>query len=68
MSSTLSIIAVLSIVVFLAGIAFGMLALFIISIHRTRRTPLSGIHNEHPGSVSRRVLTGGRTTRRAADE
>jgi len=63
-----SILAVLSIVVFLGGAACGMLVLFIISIHRTRRAPLSGTHAEHAGAVSRRVLTGGRVTRRWDDE
>lgn len=46
MCSALSIIALLSIVVFLAGAASGMLVLLIISIHRTRRAPLSGIRDE----------------------
>lgn len=68
MSPALSIIAVLSIIVFMGGAAFGMLTLFIVSIHRTRRAPLSGIHNEHPGSISRCVLTGGRTSRREPGE
>jgi hypothetical protein len=64
MCSPLSIIAVMSIVVLLAGAALGMLVLLIISIHRTSRTPLSGTHDEHAGSISRRVLTGGRVTRK----
>jgi hypothetical protein len=64
MSPELSIIAVLSIVVFVGGAASGILVLVIISIHRTRRAPLSGIHNEGAGSISRRVLTGGRVTRK----
>jgi hypothetical protein len=68
MCSALSIIAVLSIVVFLGGAAFGMLTLFIISIHRTSRAPLSDIHGEHAGSVSRHVLTGGRVNRKGHGE
>jgi len=59
-----SIITVLSIVVFLGGAAIGILVLVIISIHRTRRTPLSGTRNDDAGSISRRVLTGGRATRK----
>jgi hypothetical protein len=77
MISALSIVAVFTIVVFLTGCAFGvflggaafgMLTLFIISIHRTSRAPLSDIHGEHAGSVSRHVLTGGRVTREESSE
>ena len=68
MISMPSIIAAFAIVVFIGGAACGMLVLFIISIHRTRRAPLSGTHSEHAGSVSRRVLTGGRVTRKWDDE
>jgi hypothetical protein len=59
-----SLIAAITIVVFLGGAAFGMLALVIISIHRTSRGPLSATLGEHPGSISRRLLTGGRTNRK----
>jgi hypothetical protein len=68
MCSAISIIATLSIVVFLGGAAFGMFLLFIISIHRTSRAPLSDIHGERGGSVSRHVLTGGRVTRKESSE
>ena len=51
-------IVVLSGVAFLIGIVFGMLILFVISIHRTSRSPLSEIDSDCPGSISRRVLTG----------
>lgn len=61
MTSALSIIGVLSIVAFLGGVAFGLLLLFIISIHRTRHAPLSKIHGQRAGSLSRRVLIGVRT-------
>lgn len=60
MISALSIIAVFTIVVFLGGAAFGALVISIVSIHRTSRAPLSEIHGEQPGSISRRMLTGGR--------
>jgi hypothetical protein len=68
MCSALSVIATLSIVAFLGGAAFGMFVLFIISIHRTSRAPLSDIHGEHAGSVSRHVLTGGRVNRKGPGE
>lgn len=68
MSSALFIIAVLSIVVFLGGAAFGMFVLFVISIHRTDRAPLSDTHNERAGSISRRLLTGVRITRKESGE
>jgi hypothetical protein len=64
MCPPVSVIAVLSTVVFLGGAALGMLVLVIISIHRTSRAPLSEIHATRGGSVSRRVLTGGRVTRK----
>jgi hypothetical protein len=63
-----SIIAVLSIVAVLGITALGVLLILIISIHRTSRAPLSGTHDEHAGSISRRVLTGGRVTRGEAGE
>jgi hypothetical protein len=46
----------LSIIVFLAGAAFGTLVLFIISIHRASHARLSEAHGER-GSISRSVLT-----------
>jgi hypothetical protein len=58
MISALSLIAVFTIVVFLAGTAFGVLLVFIISIHRTSRAPLSESHGRRAGAISRRVLTG----------
>jgi hypothetical protein len=61
-------IVVLSGVAFLIGIVFGMLILFVISIHRTSRTPLSEIDSDCPGSISRRVLTGVRVNREESGE
>lgn len=58
MTSALSLIALLAIVAFLAGAAFGGLLLIVISIHRTSRVPLSESHCQRAGSVSRRVLAG----------
>jgi len=58
MTSVLSLAALLAIVVFLAGAAFGALVVFVISIHRTSRAPLSGSHGQRAGSLSRRLLTG----------
>ncbi len=68
MTLALSTIAVLSIAVFLAGAVIGMLVLFIISIHRTSRSPLSEIDSDCPGSISRRVLTGVRVNREESGE
>ena len=58
MTLPFSLIAVLFMAAFLAGAALGMLMLFIISIHRTSRSPLSEIDSDCPGSISRRVLMG----------
>ncbi len=58
MTSALPLIAVLAIVVFLAGTAIGALLVFIISIHRTSRAPLSESHGQRAGKISRRLLTG----------
>jgi hypothetical protein len=62
MVSALSVIVIVSVIVFLGGVAFGMLVLFIVSIHRTSHGTLSEVHGEHAGSISRRVLTRGRVT------
>jgi hypothetical protein len=61
-------IVVLSGVAFLIGIVFGMLMLFVISIHRTSRSPLSEIESDCPGFISRRVLTGVRVNREEPGE
>ena len=49
------------IAVFLAGAVFGALLVFVVSINRTSRAPLSESHGKRAGSVSRRVLAGIRT-------
>lgn len=61
MITALSVIAVLGIIVFLAGVAFGIFILFLISMRRTPRVPLSQVQDERAGSISRRVLTGSRS-------
>jgi hypothetical protein len=61
MMSALSMVALFAIVVFLGGAAFGMLVLFVVSIHRTGRAPLSKVHRQRAGSISRRLLIGVRT-------
>jgi hypothetical protein len=58
MITALSVIAVLGIIVFLSGVAFGIFVLFIISMRRTPRVPLSQVQQERAGGISRRVLTG----------
>jgi hypothetical protein len=55
--SAVSLFTVVSVIIFLSGSAFGALVLFAISIHRTKHRPLSGIHGERAGTVSRSVLT-----------
>ena len=61
MITALSVIAVLGIIVFLSGVAFGIFVLFIISMRRTPRVPLSQVQEERAGGISRRVLTGSRS-------
>ena len=61
MITALSVIAVLGIIVFLAGVASGIFILFLISMRRTPRVPLSQVQDERAGSISRRVLTGSRS-------
>jgi len=56
MTAVFSLIAV-----FLAGAVFGALLVFVVSIHRTSRAPLSESRGHRAGSVSRRVLAGIRT-------
>lgn len=61
MITALSVIAVLGIIVFFSGVAFGIFVLFIISMRRTPRVPLSQVQEERAGGISRRVLTGSRS-------
>ena len=63
----ISLLAIGAIVVFLGGSAFGALVLFVVSIHRTNRAPLSGIRDTR-GAVSRCVLTTTRAGRKGASE
>jgi hypothetical protein len=67
MISALSIVAVFTIVVFLGGAAFGAFMVFVVSIHRTSRAPLSEIDNAR-GALSRQVLTSARTNCRESDQ
>jgi hypothetical protein len=64
MITALSVIAVFGIIVFLSGAAFGVFILFVISLRRTPRAPLSQVQDERAGGISRRVLTGSRPGRR----
>jgi hypothetical protein len=52
-----SFIAVSSVISFLSGSAFGALAVFAISIHRTRHAPLSELRQERAGALARGTLT-----------
>jgi len=61
MITALSVIAVFGIIVFLAGVASGIFILFLISMRRTPRVPLSQVQDERAGAISRRVLTGSRS-------
>jgi hypothetical protein len=60
MITALSVIAVFGIIVFLSGVASGIFILFVISMRRTPRVPLSQVQEERAGSLFRRVLTGSR--------
>ena len=60
MITTLSVIAVFGIIIFLSGAAFGAFILLVISLRRTPRVPLSQVGEERAGGISRRVLTGSR--------
>ena len=60
MITALSVIAVFGIIVFLSGAAFGICILFVISLRRTPRGPLSQVQDERAGGITRRLLTGSR--------
>lgn len=60
MIPALSIIAIFGIIVFLSGVAFGVLIVLIISMRKTSRAPLSEASYGSAGGISRRVLIGGR--------
>lgn len=63
----ISFLAIAAIIVFLGGSAFGALVLFVVSIHRTSRAPLSDIRSTR-GAVSRGMLTTTRAGRGEAGE
>jgi hypothetical protein len=65
--SAISSPTALSVVAFLAGSAFGALALFTASIHRDRRVPLFRDRGQRRGAISRSVLVATRTSREEAD-
>ena len=60
MITALSIIAVFGIIVFLSGAAFGAFIVLIISMRKTSREPLSEATYGPAGTISRRMLIGGR--------
>ncbi len=64
MITSLSVIAVFGIIIFLSGAASGAFILLVISMRRTPRVPLSQVQEERAGGISRRVLTGSRPGRR----
>ncbi|MCW2932407.1 MAG: hypothetical protein JWM19_3369 [Actinomycetia bacterium] len=64
----ISLFAIFAIIVFLGGTASGVFVLFVVSIHRTSRRPLTEIHRQRRGAVSRSILTATRTDRERDDE
>ena len=64
MITALSVIAIFGIIVFLSGVAFGVLIVLIISMRKTSRAPLSEAGYGPAGAVSRRMLLGGRNVGR----
>jgi hypothetical protein len=60
MITALTVIAVFGIIVFLSGAGLGIFILFVISLRRTPRVPLSQVQDEQAGRLSRRLLTGSR--------
>jgi hypothetical protein len=61
MITALSIIAIFGIIVFLSGAAFGAFVVLVISMRKTSRAPLSEAGYGPAGTISRRMLIGGRT-------
>ena len=68
MPSAISFLTAFSVVVFLAGSAFGALVLLTASIHRDRRASLFHGSGQRRGSISRGVLVTTRTSRTEAGE
>jgi hypothetical protein len=60
MIQALSIIAIFGIIVFLSGVAFGAFVVLIISMRKTTEGPLSEASYGPAGTISRRMLIGGR--------
>ena len=56
MHSANAVLVIFSLVLFISGSAFGALALFAISIHRTRRASLFEVSGQQRGATSRSVL------------
>jgi hypothetical protein len=63
-----SLIAISSVISFLSGSAFGALAVFVISIHRTRHAPLSELRREQAGALARSALTATRAASKGKGE
>ena len=61
MIPALSIIAIFGIIVFLSGVGLGILIVLIISMRKTSRAPLSEASYGPAGTISRRMLIGGRS-------
>ena len=68
MIPALSIVAIFGIIVFLSGALSGVFILFVISMHKTSRGPLSEAHRERGGAMSRRMLVSARTSGREIEE
>ncbi len=68
MPSATTFLVIFSVIVFISGSAFGALALFSISIHRTRRASLFDVSGEQQGATSRRLLVTTRTDRKEGGE
>jgi hypothetical protein len=68
MITALSVIAIFGIIVFLSGAASGAFIVLLISMRKTCRTPLSEARYGPAGTISRRMLLGGRTGGREIGE
>ena len=68
MIQALSIIAIFGIIVFLSGVAFGAFIVLIISMRKTTEEPLSEASYGPAGTISRRMLIGGRNRGREIDK
>jgi hypothetical protein len=60
MPSALSFFVIYSVIVFVSGAVFGALVLFVISIHRSRRTSLFEGNEDGRGTTARSVLISAR--------